>query len=455
MKRSSRIRTQDRAPPGTRTQYHTVGVIGPKRKLRPDGTLLCEDVAIARTGTMLYAPGEVPLRPAMRDGAAQIINVTRDAATLFAPESMGSAIGAAITNDHPPSDVTPHNWNQLAKGFILDAWQGQDIEQDLMLADLVISDAGLIHMVNTNQTREVSLGYSADYEQTGDGTGRQRNIVINHLALVPKGRCGQRCAIGDRQPEEETMPRSNPGTGGARPRVRLTELAANLQELANAGEDDDDGVHVHLHMGDEQQGTRTRTTDGRDGDGDQHQTLDADLEERFSTIEEGMLELKTMLEAALSREGTPSGDKSGTGDSAALATSFQQFTAQAEILMPGFKAPTFDAATPRAKTVETMCGGRRNVLTMLGATTDGAALIAQVAEDAFDVATADCATVGSIFKSAAAVRAAMNNRTGDRMGVPNGVPSVLSMTGAPKVPSGDDINAANAKYWASRTGAQA
>lgn len=450
--------TQDRAPPGgARTAYHTVGQIGPKRKLRPDGTLLCEDVAIARTGVQMYAPGEVPLQPAFRDGMPQILYVTRDAETLFAPCSLGSAVGAAITDNHPTVDVTPQNRAHLSKGFILDAWQGEGAEADLMLADLVITDPNMIHEVNTGKRREVSLGYTAQYEQTADGEGRQRDIVVNHLALVERGRCGQRCAIGDRQPEEETMPQRIPGNGGSRPRVRLNEtIAALRQTLDNLpddgeGEDDDGAVHVHVHAG-EQPGGRTT-----DGDGGGHTTLDAAaIEERFSDIEGGMLELKGLIEQVLEKQNTAGANNTAaTGDSTALQTSFQQFLAQAEVLVPGFKAPTFDAALPRAKTVDAMCAGRRNVLQLMSATKDGEALIKQVADDDFKVADAACDVVAMVFKSAAAVRTASNNRaaTGDRLAIPTaGLPSVSFTAGLPKVPTAEEINAANAKFWSTQPG---
>lgn len=473
MKKSCACTTQDRAPPGTaRTAYHTVGVIGPKRKLRPDGTLLCEDVVIARTGVHLYAPGEVPLLPS-RDPAKPVLYVTRDADTLFAPSSLGSVVGAAVTDNHPPSDVTPENWNQLSRGFVVDAWQGTGDDAGLMFADFVVAEKTLIAKVRSGEIREVSLGYTADYQQTGDGEGRQHNIVINHLALVDRGRCGPRCAIGDRQPQEENMPRSTNGNGGARPRVRLTEAAQNLRsaidELETGGLEDDDGVHVHLHMGDQPQGGRTTDRRGAGpGDGDEEDdpdniTLDAAIEQRFSSIEGGMLELKGMLEAVLSQRdpggaggdpGASGGTPAATGDSAALQTAFTQFVAHAEILIPGFKPPTFDAALPRAKTVDAMCTGRRHVLTLLGTTKEGQALINQVAaDDGFNVTTADCNAVATIFKSAAAVRAAANNRsmTGDRMSVPAaGKGMTMFAPEGPKPPTGEEINAANAKFWAAQ-----
>ncbi len=71
------------------------------------------------------------------------------------------------------------------------------IEDDILLADLLITDKAAIESVRAG-LREVSCGYDADYEQIEPGRGRQRNIIGNHVALVEKGRCGSRCAIGDK-----------------------------------------------------------------------------------------------------------------------------------------------------------------------------------------------------------------------------------------------------------------
>lgn len=458
-----RGRTLDRGPPGAnRAPAYTVGQIGPQRKLRPDGSLLCENVPIARTGTMLYRPGEVPLQPPLRPGAAQVLYVTRDRATLFAPEVLGGMVGAPFTFDHPPVDVTPENWNQLAKGFILDAWQGEGDgdEADLMFADIVVTDKGAIHKINVEGMREVSMGYSAEYEQTGDGEGRQHNIIPNHLALVVKGRCGPRCAIGDRHSEDRHMAGKASTNGGSRPRVRLEDIASMRTALDNieashTEEEDEDGVHVHVHMGD-------RTTDGDDDPPRTRERTDDALEQRFTDIEDGMLELHTaqtaqngLLSQIAEKLGitTPTKDGAATGDSGALQGSFTQFVSQAQILVPTYKAPTFDSALPRAKTVDVMCAGRRAVLTQLAATTDGATLLKSVADDDFDIEKSDCSAVASTFKAAATVKAQSNNRsaTGDKMGVPvlAAVQGMVSGGGMKRV-SDSDINKANADYWAAQ-----
>lgn len=447
-------RTLDRGPPGSRAAVYTVGQIGPKRKVRPDGSLLCEDVPLARCGEMMYRTDEgIPVLPPTTPGCAQVLYITRDRMSLFAPAALGSAIGAAVTNDHPPVDVDPVNWNQLAKGFVLDAWQGTGDDSDVMFGDIVISDKGLIHKVNSGEIREVSLGYQAAYEDLGNGRGKQHNIIINHLALVERGRCGPRCSIGDRQTideEEPTMPRPNiEGTGGARPRNRLDDIRSALEDLETQ---EQDGVHVHVHMPTAAAPT-ARTTDAADDD-----PTDSPLEARVASMEDGMLEMRGMLQTLVTASAARTTDAAAQqqqqqtqGDSAALQTSFQAMLASAEILVPGFRVPTFDSALPRAKTVDSMCATRRSVLTQLSNTTDGAALLGQVCDEGFDVAQSDCASVSTVFKAAASLKAGLNNRgnTQDRLSVPGGAAAlIVAPAGGMKPLSGDDINKMNSEYWA-------
>jgi hypothetical protein len=69
---------------------------------------------------------------------------------------------------------------------------------NLLIGDLMIYDPAAIKAIRDKQVREVSVGYKADYEETGLGRGKQRNIICNHLALVQDGRCGPICRIGDK-----------------------------------------------------------------------------------------------------------------------------------------------------------------------------------------------------------------------------------------------------------------
>lgn len=259
------------------------------------------------------------------------------------------------------------------------------------------------------------------------------------------------------------MPRTTDGqpSGGQRKRNRL-EIAQELVEVLGSSdqEDEENGVHVHVHMGGETARTGDRATTATPDPDEEHRTLDAATETRIAGIEDGMLEMRTTLSTILERLPAPAGSTAPpaqtaqTGDSAALATSFQQMVAQAEILVPGFRVPTFDSAQPRARTVDNMCATRRSVLTQLANTTDGTALLGQVSDDGFDVAQADCAVVATVFKAAASMRGGQNNRaaTGDRMSVPGHktLQPAPAAVGGVRPMTDVDINKQNAEYWSKR-----
>jgi uncharacterized protein len=174
-------------------RFYTTEVLGPRQELTPEKFLLCRDVPIARTGTMLYAEGEIPGLTAV-DG---IVRVDRDPAEVFREETLASFEGKAFTLDHPAEDVIPENWSRLAKGIVENVRRGAGIDDDLMLADILVTDQKAIEQIREKGLREVSAGYDASYEQTVEGRARQFNIIGNHVALVDQGRCGYRCAIGD------------------------------------------------------------------------------------------------------------------------------------------------------------------------------------------------------------------------------------------------------------------
>lgn len=467
-------RTADRGPPGQGQgqvmAVHTVHQIGPNRQLLPNGNLLCTAVPIARSGWLLYGPGEVPVKP----GANGIVYIERKTEDLFNPLTMASFNAAALTNDHPTDDVTPLNWNGLAGGFAINVRQGTGDDADVLLADLMVTNKDLIDALQKGKI-EVSAGYDADYVDLGDGFGRQSNIIGNHIALVEKGRCGPRCAIGDNAffvppPLSKETPMST-RTPLRQSRVPLVDEAAKeaarqkvrdaqleLEALEEAGEEGN-ATHVHIHNygGDATKPPADGSSAGK--------TLDAATEERFVKLEGGLDEIKALIKGIVTKDAAaPEEDdeemeddgkggkrkktKAGTGDSAALATSYTTLASQAEILQPGFKVPTFDAAATRAQTVDRMCNVRRKVLDAFGATTEGAAmLLAANGGQPVDLLTMDCATCATLFTSAAAAKAAANNasatRDSARMAAGTGVMNV----DAPKLPSPADFNKAAQDFW--------
>lgn len=462
-----RFRTHDRE--STSVLVHEQ--IGPKRALTPEGFLLCMDVPVARTGMMIYGPGEVPVET----GPEGVVRIERDEAALFSPRTIASYSGKSIVDDHPDDDVSPTNWKELSIGVVLNPRRGTDDDSDVMLADLLVTDAQAIRDVQSGK-REVSAGYDADYEQIQPGLGRQSNIIGNHIALVEKGRCGPRCSIGDHQPKGPS--------NMSKPKVTVHRRRAGDEELPQGGlesgngstvEGEDNDTHVHIHMCGEQGSTEgARGTDEVDAD---------PTEARFAALEAGHEEIKSVLAKLLAAQGGGTEDeadpasqetdgqadsdalagadddvqanagmpeeveaanKARTNDSAALSTSFASVMADAEVLLPGVRLPAFNPKAKRRATMDSMCSLRRQVVSHLAGTTDGAKLLSNVGV-AGDLNKATCASIATTFRAAAGVRKTLNNsaNTRDAQGLPNGgrtdaAPGALSLR---------EINERNRKYY--------
>jgi len=174
--------------------------LGETRYRLADGSLLCKDVPIGRTGSQLYSALDLPKLEPDSDGE---IVVERTADEVFSPETLASFEGMTVTILHPEDEegnikfVDPENWRELAVGHLQNVRRGTGSQSDLMIADLIIKDEEAIDYIE-NGLREVSCGYDAEYQQTAIGKAKQYQITGNHVALDPNGRAGSRCAIGDR-----------------------------------------------------------------------------------------------------------------------------------------------------------------------------------------------------------------------------------------------------------------
>ena len=112
---------------------------------------------------------------------------------VFSEDSLASFAGKPVTDDHPPERVTAAN----AKKYIVGTMTGSGVPSDTMVrAPVVIYDAETIDKIEIGGKRELSLGYRVDIDETpGEWQGMgydaiQRNIRVNHLAIVRKGRAG-------------------------------------------------------------------------------------------------------------------------------------------------------------------------------------------------------------------------------------------------------------------------
>lgn len=245
-------------------EYYTTEELGPNRERTPEGFLICYDVPVARTGEMIYGPGETPV-PVGRDGRAKIHRTEKE---VFANKSMRSLNGKPITDDHPPVDVAPDNWKYYTKGMVVNPRRGEGEHKSFLVADLIILDKDLIEDIESGK-REVSCGYNPDYLQMLDdagepvpGEGEQVNIIYNHLALVERGRCGPRCSIGDRRTVDTTMgkeksPMSLKGVMRemrkafrAKDEAAFDDAMEELEEKVDGedAEEEPDTIEVHNHI---------------------------------------------------------------------------------------------------------------------------------------------------------------------------------------------------------------
>lgn len=384
----------------TASGMFTAEKIGTRRSLTPEGFLLCEEVPIARVGSQDYAYFELPELEA-KDG---VIVAERTADVLFSPETLASFEGKPITIDHPPDFVTPANYMAVARGTVRNVRRGEGAQSELMLADLLITDAEAIRRVQSDgpdALDQVSNGYDADYEQIAPGRARQVVIVGNHVALVKNARCGPVCSIGDSA--SNLLPTGDSSMANKKQSTLLEKLrkafmtrdSDTFEKVANEmtgdegeGEAGNGQPQIHIHVpgaaGDPKPGAVAATGDDDAGGAADPLTKVLDAIKAVDGKIDAVAARVTKLEGG----GTPTGDdddeddgtgttdddgtgagggdggQSGTktGDSTALRDEFQDALSRAEILAPGVRLPTFDAKAVRKKTVDAICVLRRRAL---------------------------------------------------------------------------------------------
>ena len=417
-----------------RSNFYTVGKLGKTREVTPEGYLLCRDVAIACTGSLLYGEGEVPVT-----ADAGLIVINRGDDDLFRPETIASFEGKPITDDHPDDWVTPDNWKELSKGTAQNVRRGDGIEDHLLIADLLVQDKDAIEAIQGGKV-QISLGYDADYTEVGKGKGTQSNIIGNHVALVDNGRCGSRCSIGDKQ-----MPKKTGFLDSLRKKIKLTidealEEAGVTNDSDETEDDDEEESKSKTADAKFQKEMRQfmKTMDSRMGALEKKKTKDSDDPEKTEDSEGDPDDEPTKDDGDLTKaEPAKKLDESGvekyTGDS------LQDIRARAEILAPGLKLPTLDSASKDiGKVADT---AKRNALKLAYATADGIKTIgpfvggANANIDALPAYTVDAAFIG-----ASELIKQQNNAKGVRTGV-------TTRDFGRSAPTPADINAKNRAFW--------
>jgi uncharacterized protein len=175
-------------------KYDVTSMLSENLHKTEDGFLICKNVPIARPGELVYKASELPSFEA-EEGK---ITAVRDSADILSPDTIRSFEGKTVSYLHPKEqEINSKNWKNHAVGYTFNVRAGDGQNQNLLMADLLINDEAAIKAITERGLREVSLGYVALYKQEGKGRVRQSEIKGNHIALVPRGRCGALCAIQD------------------------------------------------------------------------------------------------------------------------------------------------------------------------------------------------------------------------------------------------------------------
>jgi hypothetical protein len=408
--------------------------------MTPEGFLLCEAVPIARTGTLIYDESELVNDdgPIVQGGDGGLVTIERNPDEVFRAETIASFEGKPVTMSHPDDFVSPANWRTLSMGITQNVRQGDGIESDLMIADLLITDATAIEEVRSG-LRQVSCGYDADYEQLAVGRGRQMNIVGNHVALVERGRCGPRCAIGDAEVAKTTDAKTKrTWMDRVRTAFKAKDEAALEEALEGAktgdeDEDDDKDENGKAKTGDSAALASILKTmksmDKRMADMEAEVkkiTEDDDQDDQDGKTKDNLLEPEPVNKTAEAL-GT-----AYTGDAEVMT----DLRSRAEVLVPGITLATRDA---KVKTSDHVCSCQRAALATAMQTADGKTIVEPflVGRDLSKL-TAD--QVSAVFVGASELAKVRNNNAGTRTTI-----NTKDFGRAPL--SVDEINKRNKEFW--------
>lgn len=439
--------------------------MGSKRGWTPEKYLVVMDVPIARTGVQLYSAGEVSGATAGRDG---LIMAERHEDDVFRPETLASFEGKPVTDDHPTVMLDPSNARSHMVGVTINPRRGTGDYRDCILADVMLYDPATIAKVQAGKV-QVSCGYDADYQQIGPGRVRQKNIIGNHVAVVDRARCGALCSFGDSAMAATlTTPAAPaPRKGFSDSVKRALRKAFYTQDedametaMENAGDDEDggdsesDGAEVHHHVNVTIEGANVEKKDDEDPD---------DTEESEATTDKVMDALGKVLarlDAIEAKGAAPAPKvKAAVADAAApgvtveaAAVEMREARSRAEILHPGVKLPTLDAAASPKATMDAACALRRKTL-LLASESDRAGPIVQAILGTRALDGMPCADAKQVFDTAALLMAEKNRMAGIAT-IGHGVQD-KGIDTATAIPSRSnrDTNIANKARWAKKPGA--
>ncbi|OES45239.1 hypothetical protein BA724_04315 [Domibacillus iocasae] len=139
-------------------------------------------------------PGVFPYQ--RQDGTVQYEAKLPD--DVFSDLAIYSARAKPVTDGHPNEEVTVDNISRYSKGM---THTDSRVEGGMLVVSMTVTDAALMDRIFSGEQSEISIGFLSDIvEQRGTYQGDeygyvQKNIDINHVAIVDRGRAGPKVAI--------------------------------------------------------------------------------------------------------------------------------------------------------------------------------------------------------------------------------------------------------------------
>ncbi|MGO2858843.1 MAG: DUF2213 domain-containing protein [Lactiplantibacillus plantarum] len=198
------------------------------------GFLHVNDVPIARVGVFPYQKA---------DGSIEMeAKLPQD---LLADETIQSANNKAITDNHPSELVTAGNYTKYGKGITAD---NAHTDGNRVRVDMTITDPTLIKEIKDGK-QELSIGFITEVvPQSGNYQGMQydsmqRNIQINHVAVVDRGRAGHSVRItGDSAIMTDDDPK------GGKQSMETTKVMLDGANITVATEDADTATQANSSL---------------------------------------------------------------------------------------------------------------------------------------------------------------------------------------------------------------
>jgi hypothetical protein len=182
----------------------------PTRKLTDEGYLQA-NAALTKVGVQQYDLSNITGK---KEDSGKIVNVFRPKETVFHEKTIESAKMKPITMNHPHENVNSSNHYNYSVGIIGERVNKLDDER--LGANIQITDKDIVNDVMSNKLKELSCGYDAkiipkignyndiSYEYEFSGA-----MIMNHCAIVDKGRCGESVSILDKKEENLLMSEQN------------------------------------------------------------------------------------------------------------------------------------------------------------------------------------------------------------------------------------------------------